>query len=110
MSVLLVHEALCTQKEFDDLCRTFDEQNVDAFIFLTPTDVMFSAACRAQVNRPRVLITSTHGGMGVQEELRLLRPADRRKIALVGIDHPLPLMAVAASSVGSRMVFPSGTP
>lgn len=87
MSVLLVHEALCTQKEFDDLCRTFDEQNVDAFIFLTPTDVMFSAACRAQVNRPRVLITSTHGGMGVQEELRLLRPADRRKIALVGIDQ-----------------------
>ena len=84
---MMVHEALCTQKEFDDLCRTFDEQNVDAFIFLTPTDVMFSAACRARISRPRVLITSAHGGMGVQEELRLLRPADRRKVALVGIDQ-----------------------
>lgn len=87
MSVMMVHEALCTQKEFDDLCCTFDEQNVDAFIFLTPTDVMFSAACRTQISRPRVLITSAHGGMGVQEELRLLRPADRRKVALVGIDQ-----------------------
>mgnify|MGYP002516783387 FL=1 len=87
MSVMMVHEALCTQKEFDDLCRSLDEQNVDAFIFLTPTDVMFSAACRAQIGRPRVLITSTHGVMGIQEELRLLRPADRRKVALVGIDQ-----------------------
>ena len=33
------------------------------------------------------MITSAHGGMGVQEELRLLRPADRRKVALVGIDQ-----------------------
>ncbi|KFJ02222.1 LacI family DNA-binding transcriptional regulator [Bifidobacterium thermacidophilum] len=87
MSVLLVHEATCTQKEFDDLCRILDEQNVDAFIFLTPTDVMFSAACRAQVIWPRVLLTSTHGGMGLEEELRLLRPSDRRKIALAGIDQ-----------------------
>lgn len=87
MSVMMVHEALCTQEEFNDLCRTFDEQNVDAFIFLTPTDVMFSAACRAKINRPRVIITSTHGSMGVQEELRLVGAANRRKMALVGIDQ-----------------------
>ena len=47
----MVHEALCSQTEFDELCSTFDEMNVDAFIFLTPTDVMFSAACRAQIAR-----------------------------------------------------------
>ena len=70
MSVSMVHEALCTQGDFDDLCRTFDEQNVDAFIFLTPTDVMFSAACRAQISQPRVIVTSTHGGVSVQDGLR----------------------------------------
>ena len=37
MSVSMVHEALCSQTEFDELCSTFDEMNVDAFIFLTPT-------------------------------------------------------------------------
>ena len=42
MSVMMVHEALCAQADFDNLCDTFNEQNVDAFIFLTPTDVMFA--------------------------------------------------------------------
>ena len=45
MSVMMVHEALCTRAEFENLCGTFNEQNVDAFIMLTPTDVMFEAAC-----------------------------------------------------------------
>ena len=53
MSVMMVHEALCAQADFDNLCDTFNEQNVDAFIFLTPTDVMFAAACRARVRHPR---------------------------------------------------------
>lgn len=66
MSVSMVHEALCSQAEFDELCSTFDEMNVDAFIFLTPTDVMFSAACRAQITQPRVIVTSTHGSISVQ--------------------------------------------
>lgn len=57
VTVSMVHEALCSQEEFDDLCRTFDEMNVDAFIFLTPTDVMFSAACRT---RSRSLVRSSH--------------------------------------------------
>ena len=57
MSVMLVHEAFCSQKDFETLCDTFDEQNVDAFIFLTPTDAMFSAACHAPVQQPRVLVT-----------------------------------------------------
>ena len=61
VTVSMVHEALCSQEEFDDLCRTFDEMNVDAFIFLTPTDVMFSAACRTRIAQPRVIVTSTHG-------------------------------------------------
>ena len=36
MSVSMVHEALCSQTEFDELCSTFDEMNVDAFIFRLP--------------------------------------------------------------------------
>ena len=71
MSVMMVHEALCAQADFDNLCDTFNEQNVDAFIFLTPTDVMFAAACRARVTQPRVIVTATHGQMTVREGLGL---------------------------------------
>ena len=87
VTVSMVHEALCSQEEFDDLCRTFDEMNVDAFIFLTPTDVMFSAACRTQITSPRVIVTSTHGSIGVQDGLRLMKPADRRRVSVVGMDQ-----------------------
>lgn len=87
MSVMMVHEALCTQADFDNLCDTFNEQNVDAFIFLTPTDVMFAAACRAKVTQPRVIVTSTHGQMTVREGLSLLTADGRRSTALVGIDQ-----------------------
>lgn len=87
VSVSMVHEALCTQREFDDLCRTFDEQNVDAFIFLAPTDVMFSAACRTQIMQPRVIVTSTHGAVNVQEGLRLMRAVERRRVSVVGVDQ-----------------------
>ena len=87
MSVSMVHEALCSQTEFDELCSTFDEMNVDAFIFLTPTDVMFSAACRAQITQPRVIVTSTHGSISVQDGLRLMKPADRRRVSVVGVDQ-----------------------
>ncbi|TPF92664.1 LacI family DNA-binding transcriptional regulator [Bifidobacterium sp. UTBIF-78] len=87
MSVMMVHEALCTQADFDNLCDTFNEQNVDAFIFLTPTDVMFAAACRAGVTQPRVIVTSTHGQVTVREGLSLIPSDNRRRTSLVGIDQ-----------------------
>lgn len=87
MSVMMVHEALCTQREFEELTDTFAEQNVDAFIFLTPTDVMFEAACRTKVSRPRVIVTSTHGAMSVREGLSLMGEADRARTAIVGMDQ-----------------------
>ena len=89
VTVSMVHEALCSQEEFDDLCRTFDEMNVDAFIFLTPTDVMFSAACRTRIAQPRVIVTSTHGGIGVQDGLRLMKSADRRRVAPAGMEQAM---------------------
>ena len=87
MSVMMVHEALCTQADFDDLCATFNQQNVDAFIFLAPTDVMFAAACRARVSQPRVIMTSTHGQITVREGLSLISPESKRRTSLVGIDQ-----------------------
>ncbi len=87
MSVMMVHEALCSQSDFEELCETFDQQNVDAFIFLTPTDVMFSAACHAQVRQPRVFVTSTHGALNVHEGMSVARQPNRGAVALVGIDQ-----------------------
>lgn len=87
LSVSLVHDAMCTQEEFDGLCEIFDEQNVDAFVLLTPTDVMFRAACQTRLEQPRVILTSTHGKLSMREAGRLERPDDRRHTALVGIDQ-----------------------
>lgn len=87
MSVMMVHEANCTQTEFQELCGTFTEQNVDAFIFLTPTDAMFEAACRSQVAQPRVFVTSTHGALSMGEGQRMIRQHDRGRVAFVGVDQ-----------------------
>ena len=87
MSVMMVHEALCTQKEFDNLVDTFNEQNVDAFIFLTPTDVMLDVACRARVDQPRVIVTSTHGGMSMREARSLIPDDGLTRTSFVGIDQ-----------------------
>lgn len=100
MSVSLVQEAQCTQEEFDDLCETFDEQNVDAFLFLTPTDMMFRAACRVRLDQPRVLLTSTHGALSMREAGRLEHPDDRRHTALVGIDQWGAMVEVAQLAAG----------
>lgn len=87
MSVSMVHDASCTQEEFAQLCDAFSEQNVDAFIFLTPTDAMFAAACQVKVNKPRVVVTATHGSMSMREGLARMRRLDRAKVAAVGIDQ-----------------------
>lgn len=87
VSVAMVHEAECTQREFDDLCGMFMQQGVDAFIFLTPTDAMFEFACRAKVTQPSGVITSTHGNVSVGEGLRMLGARGRRRVSLVGVDQ-----------------------
>jgi DNA-binding LacI/PurR family transcriptional regulator len=87
LAVSMVREASCTQSDFESLCRSFGEQNVDAFIFITPTDVMFSAACRVRFNKPRVMITSTHGALSMGQAGRLMQPDERRHTALVGLDQ-----------------------
>lgn len=87
MAVSLVHEANCTQAQFEELCETFDEQDVDAFVFLTPTDTMFAEACKVRVSQPRVLITSTHGSLSMGAAGRLMFDQDRKRTALVGVDQ-----------------------
>lgn len=87
VSVAMVQEAACTQREFDDLCGTFMQQGVDAFIFMTPTDAMFQTACRAHVQQPSVIITSAHGTVSVGEGLRMIRGTQRRKVSFVGVDQ-----------------------
>lgn len=87
LAVSMMHEARCTQREFEDICRTFEEQNVDAFIFLTPTDIMFSDACRTRLSKTRVLVTSTHGNLSMSRAGGLMDAEGRRHTAIVGIDH-----------------------
>lgn len=86
-TVAMVHEALCSQREFDELCETFEEQNVDAFVFLTPTDAMFAAGCHVRVSQPRVMVTSTHGDLSMRRGLAIMRAEDRRHTAVVGVDQ-----------------------
>lgn len=85
MSAMMVDENACTARGFNELCGTFLEQNVDAFIFLTPTDVMFEAACRVQVAQPRVIVTSTHGALRADEALA--QGHGPGPVAMAGIDQ-----------------------
>ena len=80
MSVSMVHEALCSQTEFDELCSTFDEMNVDAFIFLTPTDVMFSAACRAQITQRRVSVVGVDQWSAMADVMHLVVEHGHRSV------------------------------
>lgn len=87
LSVAMVHEAVCSQEEFDSLTDMFNGQNVDAFILLTPTDVMFEAVCRARIGQPRVILTSTHGAVSMREGMALLADDERSHTTVLGIDQ-----------------------
>lgn len=87
ISVAMVHEALCSRSDFEELCEMFDQQNVDAFIFLTPTDAMFEAACHANVSQPRVFITSTHGLLSIAEGRSIMYDDSASKVSMVGVDQ-----------------------
>ncbi|MGO1345841.1 MAG: LacI family DNA-binding transcriptional regulator [Bifidobacterium psychraerophilum] len=85
LSIAMVDEARCTRKDFEDVCGTLIAQNVEAFIFITPTDTMFEAACNAKVAQPRVLVTSTHG-TGARGN-SALRKLTGKNAAIVGVDQ-----------------------
>ncbi|MCI1636312.1 LacI family DNA-binding transcriptional regulator [Bifidobacterium sp.] len=85
LSIAMVDEARCTRKDFEDVCGTLIAQNVEAFIFITPTDIMFEAACNAKIPQPRVLVTSTHGA-GVRSN-SALRKLSGKNAAIVGVDQ-----------------------
>lgn len=111
ISVSMVHEARCTQSEFDELCRTFDEQDVDALVMLTPTDVMFRAACQARVRQPKVILTSTHGASGMSLGNALLEfhtdDLQATKSAIIGIDQWSPVCDIVdmLSDYGHRQIL-----
>ena len=102
MSVMMVHEALCAQADFDNLCDTFNEQNVDPFIFLTPTDVMFAAACRARVTQPRVIDLLPAEGVSETELLTLAAALESRS------EHPL-AKAILADAEAKAITPPEVT-
>ncbi|NEG70463.1 LacI family DNA-binding transcriptional regulator [Bifidobacterium choloepi] len=86
-SVMLLPEASVDVDEYAGLCRRFEEQNVDAFIVIAPTDEMFEAAIRVPVRQPRIILTSTHGAMSAEEATRLLTAEQRRRVSIVGNDQ-----------------------
>lgn len=63
----LIDEAKDSKRDVERLCGMFLEQNVDAFIFLAPTDMMFAAACQTRSSKPKVIVSATHGKMSVEE-------------------------------------------
>ena len=88
VAVSMIRKAMCSQNDFNHLCDGFDELNVDAFIMMVPTDVLFTAACRAPVTRPRILLTATHGGTSISTGLSMIHDeAQRDRTAVVGIDQ-----------------------
>lgn len=88
VTVSMIRKAMCSQDEFNRICEGFDELNVDAYIMMVPTDVLFLAACRAPVTKPRILLTATHGGTSVGTGLNLIHDGDGHdRTAVVGVDQ-----------------------
>ena len=84
LSVAIVPEAEFSSHGFRSASRSFSEQDVDAFVFITPTDEMLLAALRMDAVVPRVILTSTHGGVSIAEAVTA---TGNSHIALMGIDQ-----------------------
>lgn len=85
MSVGMLDEAKATTRDVEALCEMFMAQNVDAFIFLAPTDTMFAAACQANISQPKVIVSATHGAMSIEEGLSHNRGSQR--VSFLGVDQ-----------------------
>ena len=85
LSVVIVPEEEFIRQGFDSAARSLNEQDVDALVFIAPTDATLLAALRMETVVPRVIITSTHGAVTV-EEAKALSGA-KSPVAFLGMDQ-----------------------
>ena len=85
LSVGIVPETEFVDHGFHSVSQSFSEQDVDAFVFITPTDEMLLAALRMDAVVPRVILTSTHGNVSITEAVSL--SGNNSNVTLVGIDQ-----------------------
>lgn len=84
VSMSVINESLCTQRDMDDLYERYDEQNVDAIAVVAFHDTVFNAAVRARSNKPRVIITATEGITNVYEARTILaKQNDLQNVSLI---------------------------
>lgn len=85
ISVVMIDENSYNQIDIVHVCESLLHQNVDAFIFMAPTDTVFDAACRAHISKPRVIVGSTHGAIKATDVI--IAGSDGAKTAFTGIDQ-----------------------
>ena len=85
LSVVIVPQQEFERKGFDSAGRSFSEQDVDALVFIAPTDATLLAALRMDTVVPRIIITSTHGAVTVDEAVAL--SGTKGPVSFIGIDQ-----------------------
>lgn len=85
LSVVIVPKDEFDRQGFDSAARSLSEQDVDALVFIAPTDATMLAALRMNTVVPRVIITSTHGAVTVEEAKAL--SGTKSPVAFLGIDQ-----------------------
>ncbi|NEG77782.1 LacI family DNA-binding transcriptional regulator [Bifidobacterium avesanii] len=85
LSVVIVPQEEFEKSGFDSAGRSFSEQDVDALVFITPTDATLLAALRMNTTVPRIIITSTHGAVTADEALAL--SGTKGPVSFIGIDQ-----------------------
>lgn len=83
ISVVMIDENSYNQTDIVHVCENLLHQNVDAFIFMAPTDTVFDAACRAHISKPRVIVGSTHGAIKATDVI--IAGSDGAKLLLQGL-------------------------
>ncbi|MFW0895032.1 LacI family DNA-binding transcriptional regulator [Gardnerella sp. Marseille-Q9179] len=87
LSVSMVNETLCEQSDIQDLCESFEEQNVDGLIIDAPTDAIFTSLCRTRILKPCVCVTATHGAISAHEGMNMLRSHSNVEYSMIGINQ-----------------------
>lgn len=90
LSVAILDENEYTSQSFEEVADSFLDQGVEAFIILAPTSQMVEAAVGANINQPRIILTSTHSDRGsevVAPEESSAESKNAASVRLIGIDQ-----------------------
>lgn len=105
LSVSIMGEGERGTADFRGAVRGFAEQDVDALVFIAPTEQALLAAVRLDARLPRMVITSAEGRLGIDDARAIA--GDAAPIGFAGVDQSGAMAAVAEhlDALGHRRIW-----